>query len=646
MHYAQIQREHKSVQLKTKSSKWESVKSSLLRPQSVSVASTDASAGKDSTKRTVSEEYNLALFLGVSTKKDKGKNKHDKDNGSPAPQAIRRNSSLLTPHNRPSFFGGEEAMMEAMRTRSPPNSPPGSPIGRKGSFDGLGSEAELSRFQVDEKHVIREGSCKKSDPYGKNWKKRWFILTANEMVYQKTRSSTSAAGSIPITMDTEVMLVTPKEVAFKCPTPFLIQIETESRIYNICAESQMNAVDWYNSILFARSVHTDIKIAESERIASAQSQSLTSKVEVISNDDGPRRPSILKKRRFSSDEIEISSIANDDVIASPLNATAPLESMGGSASPMDTSKVSATMRKSSLGELGTINIDAMDTRDVIKQATVEKPIISIPIFLQNVGVKYLLIDGTDNVKGEVRNFVLKHSMNENVIPSILDLVAAQRSYMELQIKSAVDVALSSDPSKKSPASDKGVEKPKEDITAMGEGLVEIQTENTKLKQTVSMLKSKSLETIQNFKEKILILEDESRQKSEAINSYKMMFESLQADIKRREEAASSAVEFWKAKNTKVDPYLPKESDSSVPLTPTGAHSVTLKGGDEEGGKESNSSTASSNDQQDRVSQLQLQLAKMTIENAQLKMAASHAIILATKLSTHIITKGPQEQVEV
>jgi hypothetical protein len=123
---------------------------------------------------------------------------------------------------------------------------------------------------VDDHHILardartRKGMLSKSDPQGKNWKQRWFVLTPGRLVYYKRAKDESnadlAKGVVPLTPETQLKVQADgRNRAFQIVCPGVGKKGAEvtaldpsgyvpDRTFTLCARSPEEGRDWIESV--------------------------------------------------------------------------------------------------------------------------------------------------------------------------------------------------------------------------------------------------------------------------------------------------------------------------------------------------------------------------------------------------------------
>ena len=121
-----------------------------------------------------------------------------------------------------------------------------------GAYDDAGDVAFANRLR--ELSVVRkEGTLKKSDPRGKHWKTRWFVLEGASLRYYAKRGSSRPKGTIILAGAKVSGGDEGGRTHGRAPTPFLFQIHTAGsvggRTYNLCAASEVDMVEWFEAVV-------------------------------------------------------------------------------------------------------------------------------------------------------------------------------------------------------------------------------------------------------------------------------------------------------------------------------------------------------------------------------------------------------------
>lgn len=92
----------------------------------------------------------------------------------------------------------------------------------------------------------------KSNPKGKYWKRRWCVLTPDELLYFQTRASVRLGEPPRGRVDLSAANLLTGPGSLKSPeTPFVFRLVSGRRTYYFCAKDATKLADWCGALLVA-----------------------------------------------------------------------------------------------------------------------------------------------------------------------------------------------------------------------------------------------------------------------------------------------------------------------------------------------------------------------------------------------------------
>ena len=104
----------------------------------------------------------------------------------------------------------------------------------------------------EQDEVVRAGYLVKSNPKGKYWKRRWCVLTPDELLYFQTRASVRLGEPPRGRVDLSAANLLTGPGSLKSPeTPFVFRLVSGRRTYYFCAKDATKLADWCGALLVA-----------------------------------------------------------------------------------------------------------------------------------------------------------------------------------------------------------------------------------------------------------------------------------------------------------------------------------------------------------------------------------------------------------
>eukprot|EP00736_Rhodelphis_marinus_P014213 Rmarinus@m.6255 len=106
-------------------------------------------------------------------------------------------------------------------------------------------------FEVDTFRWQHRGYLVKRGAKRKTWKRRWFVLSNNILMYFRNENARSPIRCIYME-DSVVCSVEDEKALSGCPTPYVVAVTTPNRTFWLCAESDSELMRWTKALVECR----------------------------------------------------------------------------------------------------------------------------------------------------------------------------------------------------------------------------------------------------------------------------------------------------------------------------------------------------------------------------------------------------------